>query len=172
MLSTVSRIAAVSALCIAGAALPVNAYAAPAGSASATRTADTATSDAIADRALARVGTHGGQCKQFANDMARLASGGSITLGGGYYSDYRREGGERVGAAEAVRGDIIQLNSPGSPDSFRSGMHTAIVVDNLGNNTFKVVDSNWVGPESVGTHVWNPYTRAASRGLSVNIWHF
>jgi hypothetical protein len=166
-----SRAAAVAALSLTAVAVPIEAYAAtPEESTSAARAA--APSTAIADQALARIGSHGGQCKQFANDMARIASGGTIALGGGYYSDYKREGGREVGAGQADKGDIIQLNSPYSPDSFASGMHTAIVVANLGNGAFKVVDSNWVGPETVGTHVWNPYSRAAAKGLQVNIWHF
>ncbi|MFF4648523.1 hypothetical protein [Streptomyces sp. NPDC001380] len=168
MPSMFTRAAAVSALCLAGAAIPVSAYAAPAQGTAATKAA--ARSSAIADTALARVGTHGGQCKQFVNDMVQRAAGAG--LGGGYYSDYVRAGGKHVGAAQAHKGDVIQLNVPGSPDSFRSGMHTAIIVAKVGKHTFKVVDSNFVGPETVGTHVWNPYSRAAAKGLEVNIWHF
>ena len=41
---------------------------------------DNFSNSAIADQALARVGQTGGQCKQFANDIARLASGGTVTL--------------------------------------------------------------------------------------------
>ena len=97
---------------------------------------------AIADQALARVGQWGGQCKQFANDMAAAGSGGLVHLGGGYYSDYQNAGGILVGVSAAAKGDIIQLNGP-QLNSFYNGMHTAIVVSYLGNNTFDVVDSNW-----------------------------
>lgn len=169
MPSLLSRIATVSTICLAGAALPASAYAA---TSTATTAATSVDSASIADKALAQVGTYGGQCKQFVNDILARASHGSVTLGGGYYSDYKREGGHRVSAKDAVKGDIIQLNVPGAPDSFGSGMHTAIIVANLGHHKFQVVDSNWVGHETVGTHVFNPYTRAASRGLKVNIWHF
>ncbi|MFJ6217096.1 hypothetical protein ACIQGZ_27750 [Streptomyces sp. NPDC092296] len=169
MTTLLTRITAVSGLCLAGmAAIPATAYAAPAGS---TVSAQFSTSS-IADRALEKVGGYGGQCKQFVNDVVQEATGGSVSLGGGYYSDYRREGGHRVSAANAVKGDVIQLNSASDPDTFYSGMHTAIVVANLGHHNFKVVDSNWVGPTTVGTHTWNPYNRAADKGLKVNIWHF
>lgn len=125
---------------------------------------------AIADQALTHVGQNGGQCKQFANNMAVAGSGGLVHLGGGYYSDYAREGGIRVGAGAATKGDIIQLNGP-SVDSFYSGMHTAIVVANLGGNSFDVVDSNWGTPsEIVHHHTWNPFATAAQYGLAVNIW--
>ncbi|WP_377268070.1 hypothetical protein [Peterkaempfera sp. SMS 1(5)a] len=169
MASLLTRFATVSTVCLAGAAIPASAFAA---TASPTTVTSTATASAIANKALAKVGTYGGQCKQFVNDMARKATGGRVALGGGYYSDYKREGGHRVSAANAVKGDIIQLNSASSPDSFHSGMHTAIIVANLGHHKFKVVDSNWVGHEMVGTHTFNPYTRAASKGLVVHIWHF
>jgi hypothetical protein len=127
---------------------------------------------AIADQALARVGQSGGQCKQFANDMARIASGGSVTLGGGYYSDYQREGGQLQSSTSATKGDIIQLNGP-NVDLYYTGMHTAIVVANLSGGSFDVVDSNSGSPlnnEIVHHHTWNPYSAASTRGLNVSIW--
>ncbi|AXI80889.1 CHAP domain-containing protein [Peterkaempfera bronchialis] len=170
MPSLLSRTSAVAGLCVAALAVPATAYAAPAASAASVRFAGG--NGAIADRALAQAGSYGGQCKQFVNDIVREASSGRVLLGGGYYSDFQRAGAHRVSAKKAAKGDVIQLNVPGAPDSFGSGMHTAIVVANLGSHKFKVVDSNWVGPTRVGTHVWNPYTRAADKGLNVNIWHF
>src|SRR5207248_751227 len=128
---------------------------------------------AIADQALARLGQYGGQCKQFANDMALAGSGGLVHLGGGYYySDYSREGGVMVGSASAGKGDIIQLNGA-NVDTYYPGMHTAIIAQNLGNNQFDVVDSNWGSPANnqiVHRHNWNPYVTASASHLSVNIW--
>ena len=169
MRTSFSRIAAVSGMCVAAMALSTNAYAAPAAPAAVQFAGSSAT---IADQALAKVGGYGGQCKEFVNGVVRKATGGAASLGGGYYSDFQREGARRVAAEDAVKGDVIQLNAAGSPDTFHRGMHTAIIVANLGNHTFKVVDSNFVSPNTVATHVWNPFERAVSKGLEVNIWRF
>ncbi|HEY5195473.1 MAG TPA: hypothetical protein VIJ51_00440 [Solirubrobacteraceae bacterium] len=112
-----------------------------------------------------------GQCKQAVNDWVAAASNGGIRLGGSYYNDYVRVGAQSVGRDSAVEGDIIQLSVPGSPNTYKYGMHTAVVVGHAsGSNTFDVVDSNSQNDDIVRHHSWNPYSQAASYGLQVNIW--
>src|SRR5664280_1072962 len=41
-------------------------------------------------------GFNGGDCKQFANCILRMASNGTVITGGGYYSDYGQAGGTAV----------------------------------------------------------------------------
>ncbi len=125
-----------------------------------------------ANLGLTRVGQWGGQCKQWANDIFREASHGEVALGGGYFSDYAREGGGRINSNDAWRGDIIQLNNPNDRDSYYNGMHTAIIVSNLGGGNYDVVDSNFNLNEVITHHTWNPFTSAGRNGLEVNIWRF
>lgn len=125
----------------------------------------------IADVALAQVGQSHGECKQAANDWVSAATGGTRRLGGGYYSDYVREGGIEVGRDAAAKGDIIQLNIPGNRESFKTGMHTAVVVGHgPGSSAFDVVDSNFQLDGVVRRHTWDPYAVAARYGLEVHIW--
>lgn len=119
-----------------------------------------------------RTGQWGGQCKQWVNDIFRQASHGEVALGGGYYSDYAREGGGRVDPNTAWRGDVIQLNKAWDRDNYYGGMHTAIVLDNLGGGRFRVVDSNSQNDEIIRVHEWNPHVSAANNGLEVNVWRF
>ena len=49
-------------------------------------------------------------------------------------------------------------------------MHTAIVLENYGDNNFRVVDSNWVAKTTVGIHLWNPFTWASKHGLQVHFY--
>ncbi|NUP49365.1 MAG: hypothetical protein HOW97_18965 [Catenulispora sp.] len=100
-----------------------------------------------------------GQCREFVNCVVYLATGGKIWPvdgGGDYQASFAAAGGVPVAAADAAEGDIIQI---GDSDS-SNPLHTAIVVENKGNGTFTVVDSNWVGwpttPELVGVHDWTP----------------
>jgi hypothetical protein len=124
----------------------------------------------IADQGLSHLGQNGGTCKQFANNMVSAASGGTVNIADGYYASYSNSGGTLDSASAAVKGDIIQLNNMSNPETYYNGMHTAIIVSNLGNNTFDVVDSNWGSYGTVKEHNWNPYTTANQYGLTVNIW--
>lgn len=110
-----------------------------------------------------------GECKEFVRCIMKMASGDQVQLGGGYYSDYAKYG-VAVSPAEATKGDVIQLNDPASPDGYKDGMHTALIVAPLGNNTFDVVDSNYVAKYTAGRHNWNPFDTANAKGLVVNIW--
>lgn len=142
----------------------------------------------IADVALRYVGRSGAalcaggdQCKEFVNCAVRVASGGSVQLGGGYASDYARFG-TRVSKEEARKGDVIQLNVATAPDSYVLGMHSAVVVTSWNSSSFDVVDANWAHPVTangrtvwvndglVQRHPWNPFATAATYGLTVSIW--
>ena len=133
----------------------------------------------IADIGLSKLGqnlyTPGsvdhGQCKQAVNDWVAAASNGAVRLGGSYYNDYVRVGAAQVGRDGAAKGDIIQLSIPGSPNVYKTGMHTAIVLSHAGgSNSFEVVDSNYNNDRIVRRHAWDPYATAARYGLQVNIW--
>ncbi|MET9632526.1 hypothetical protein ABZX92_34225 [Lentzea sp. NPDC006480] len=125
-----------------------------------------------ANLAASRQGQWGDQCKQFVNDIFREASRGEVALGGGYYSDFVKEGFGRIDPSAAWRGDVIQINVRGYGDRYEPGMHTAIVMDNLGGGWFNVVDSNWQNDEIIRVHQWNPHTYAAQRGMEVNVWRY
>jgi hypothetical protein len=100
-----------------------------------------------------------GQCREFVDCVVYLATGGKIWPvdgGGSYQASFAAAGAVPVAAADAAEGDIIQIGD--HDDS--SPLHTAIVLENRGNGTFTVVDSNFVGwpttPELVGVHDWTP----------------
>jgi hypothetical protein len=138
--------------------------------------------DACADSGLGRDpgGYPGGECKQFVNCIVLIATGGKVQLGGGYYSPYEKAGGRRVSLAEAAKGDIIQLNGPELESAYGPGwagsynrrlpIHTAIVIANLGNGSYRVVDSNYENDGIVREHTWNPSQQAEVGGYGVNIW--
>ena len=144
---------------------------------------DTMPNGAIADRVLSYVGrwggqicrdagsssTFGGQCKEAVRCALLLASNGRIRTGGGYYSDYLRAGGQLVSAAQAQKGDIIQLNGQGL-DTYYRGMHTAVVMGAFRGEVVNVVDSNYYGDEVVRQHDWNPFDQARRFGLTVRVW--
>lgn len=117
-------------------------------------------SSRLADIALGYVGQSGsnicraahlennGQCKQVVNCLIVLAGGKSAADGSNDYAgSYLRVGGREVTEQTAQRGDIVQWGS-----GTTGAKHTAIVVSNLGNHRFELVDSNWVGYEMVGLH--------------------
>jgi hypothetical protein len=126
---------------------------------SAVRAAGGFPNGSIADVALRYVGQWGGNacadagkprsgtCKQFANCVIYLASGGRYYPAPGYQSAFAAVGIE-VSSASAVRGDVIQV---GDSDSV-SSLHTAIVLQNYGAGQFQVVDSNWGLNEMVTVH--------------------
>lgn len=133
----------------------------------------------ISSKALCRAatsyadGAHGGQCKAFVNGIfnrVALRAGSDLRIGSSYYSDYVAAGGMRISAAMARPGDVIQLNLPSDPDSFVTGMHTAIVLGNLGGGRFLVIDSNWRHDERVLRHEWEPSKSATEMGLTVRFW--
>jgi len=133
----------------------------------------------IAQDGLANVGQYGGECIAFAFNMIQQASGGTVTLpgtmaaNGGYYQSYPSAGGVSVSVAAAQEGDVIQLYNPRDQKNYYNGMHTAIIVSNLGGGSFDVVDSNWNWTTTVKHHTWsNVPGYAAGFGLNVGIWQF
>jgi hypothetical protein len=115
------------------------------------------------------VGAHGGQCKDFVNDIIGDASGGTFHLGGGYHSDYLGAGAQPIRPSCAAPGDVIQLNGA-SLDRFYPGMHSAIVTKVNDAHTFEVIDSNFGWDEKVLVHRWNPAAQARRWGLTVRVW--
>ena len=122
--------------------------------------------DTIADIAVGYDGQWGGQCKAFVYNVDHEAGG---SLGTGYRQCYLDEGVE-ISWSSAVRGDIIQLNKDSDPETYYTGMHTAIVLQNYGNGTFQVVDSNWNWDEIVHIHDWNPFNQASQYGLTAHFY--
>lgn len=136
-----------------------------------------------------RVGSYGGQCKVFAQNVvnAALAArgfkarvGGYGSPGGAYYGTYRRAGGVRIPPNSAMPGDLIQVISPKHKTSDfpprrdalgRSMLHTAIVIGRYGPGNYRVRDSNWRGDETVFEHRWQPGTWR-SHGIKVYVWRF
>jgi uncharacterized protein YciI len=101
-----------------------------------------------------------GQCIVFVANVLKQASGNTISLSAyawGYQGTYPHFGGVQVSAAEATRGDIIQVTPPGSSDSQGAELddgplHTAIIRQNLGSGNFSVIDSNFAYDERVARH--------------------
>jgi len=107
------------------------------------------------------------QCKAFAQKVDHEAGG---NLGTCYRQCYLNEGIE-ISWSQAGRGDFIQLSKDGDPECYyRKGMHTAIVLQNYGNGTFQVVDSNYCAVETVCIHDWNPFNQASQWGLNVHFY--
>lgn len=156
-------------LVAAAAAVAVSAACAPLAVAS---PANAFPNQSIVDVAFSHAeGSPGGSCYFFVNRVLAQASGGRVHIGGPhtYFGAYAREGGVQVSAADAQPGDIIQISVPSDDINFYNGMHTAIVVHNLGGGTFDVVDSNWGLDERVHHHVLTP-SRAARGNESVQYW--
>jgi hypothetical protein len=133
----------------------------------------------IADIGLSKLGqnlyTPGwldhGQCKQAVNDWVAQASGGTQRMGGDYYANYARNGGQQVARDDAAKGDVIQLDNPSDISNYYRGMHTAVVVSHAGgSNSFDVVDSNFHLDDVVNRHAWDPYAAGQKYGLRVTIW--
>lgn len=104
-----------------------------------------------------KAGKYGGQCRKFINDVVSAVSGGRFQLGGepkDYNQGFRRVGAYLVPSpANAIGGDIVQVGSTESDPH----LHTYIIVKNLGNNRFEVVDSNHGHDEKV-RHYDRTYT--------------
>jgi len=125
----------------------------------------------IANTALKYVGTHGGQCWTFMQQVVFEATGKRV--GNDYRAGYFEAGATEVSAAEAKAGDIIQVadDDDTSPWASYRGLHTAIVLENLGNGRFNAVDSNQNWDEMVRLRPgYEPYRLAAASGLDVHIY--
>lgn len=125
----------------------------------------------IAATALKYVGTHGGQCWTFMREVVKEATG--RTVGFDYRLGFFEAGAIEVSADEARNGDIIQIarDSNTSPWASYPGLHTAIILKNLGGGRFDAVDSNQNWDEMVRLRPnYDPYTSAARNGLQVHIY--
>lgn len=128
--------------------------------------------DRIALTALQYEGAWGGQCWQFMKDVVREATG--VEIGFDYREGFFEEGAvEITDIAEVRAGDVIQiaLDSWTSPDADYPGLHTSIVLTNLGDGTFDVIDSNQNFDEIVRLRpAYDPFDAAARYGLQVHIY--
>lgn len=94
-------------------------------------------------------------------------------VGFDYRQGFFEAGAVEVSPDEAVAGDIIQVarDSNTSPSASYSGLHTAIIMKNLGGGRFDAVDSNQNWDEMVALRPnYDPYTSAARNGLQVHIY--
>ena len=128
----------------------------------------------LADEALKDLGTWGGQCFNWVKGVVDRAT--PYTMGWGYRDGYLVAGAVEVTLASAVRGDIIQLANDAitSPNVTYGGLHSSIVLENLGGGRFDVVDSNQDWDEVVRLRPGYEPLEAAARylGISVRVYRF
>jgi hypothetical protein len=118
----------------------------------------------------------GGQCIVWVGRVLSQASGGKIRISAyasGYQGTYPANGAKQVSKSSATGGDVIQVTPAGTPDSWKGPegnrpLHTAIILKNLGNGNFSVIDSNAKYNERVSRHNYSPY----ATGRTVKIWRF
>lgn len=125
----------------------------------------------IAAAAMKYVGQWGGECWPWMRAVVLEATG--KTIGFDYREGFWEAGAVEVSEADARQGDIIQfaLDSNTAWDADYPGLHTAIVLENLGGGRFTVIDSNsqFDGIVRIRTDFY-PKTRAAERGLQYHIY--
>lgn len=99
-------------------------------------------SSPIAQTALKYDGTWQGECWDWVHKVVLEATG--RTIGFDYRDGFFEAGAVEVSAADARAGDIIQIarDSDTSPGADYAGLHTSIILANLGDGTFDVIDSN------------------------------
>jgi len=106
------------------------------------------TNDQLADQALTHPeGELVGTCKEFVRTVIQEV--GDITIGSGYRDCYLAIGVE-VTPEQARRGDIGQVSYDPDPTN-DSHVHSFIVLDNYGNDTYRVIHSNWCDPATCKT---------------------
>lgn len=103
--------------------------------------------DVVAETALKYEGTYGGDCWPFVQKVVLEATGRQ--MGFDYREGFLDAGAVEVSVAQARSGDMIQVvnDTNTSPNADYPGLHTSIVLDNLGGGLFNVIDSNsqWDG---------------------------
>jgi hypothetical protein len=126
---------------------------------------------AISLVALTYEGTYQGECWPFVGRVISEATG--KTIGFDYREGFFEAGAVEVSIAEARSGDIIQIINDAYtlPDADYPGMHTAIVLENLGGGLFTVIDSNsqWDGRVRVRSN-YDPAAAAARFGIHFHIY--
>lgn len=120
----------------------------------------------VADKALSYLDKHavkacqdagkpdGDQCKQFVNCILFMV-GGQYPVDPDYQRGFKISGGTEITSTDAAKGDVIQYGSNDS-DARGGHLHTAIVVENRGNNQFTVVDANFHYDGMVRQHAYQP----------------
>jgi hypothetical protein len=125
----------------------------------------------IATTGVAYVGTYQGQCWTFVKKVVAEATG--RVIGFDYRQGFFEAGAVEVTPEEARNGDVIQVadDSYTGPDADYPGLHTSIVLENLGDGRFDVVDSNsrWDGMVRLRPG-YDPFGHAAAHGLEVHIY--
>lgn len=132
----------------------------------------------IADAALNEVGSvratgwnQPGECIKSAQRW--VAAAGGYFGGGGVVSGYVNSGATEVSIGSTVKGDIIQYANANSSyaDSDWSYSHTVVVVANLGNGSFDIVQSNVPTGSGKVTRVtnWRP---SPAPGWVARAWRF
>lgn len=96
----------------------------------------------IAQTALKYDGTWQGECWAWVHNVVFEATG--RTIGFDYRDGFFEAGAVEVSAVDARAGDIIQIarDSNTSPSADYAGLHTSIILANLGAGKFDVIDSN------------------------------
>ena len=97
---------------------------------------------AIARTALSAVNQQRGDCFTWVRSVVQAATG--QTFGGDYHTGYLASGATEVSLLSARDGDVIQIANPAitAASANYPGLHTAIVLDNLGGGNLRVIDSN------------------------------
>ena len=96
----------------------------------------------IVRTALASLSQQRGECFPWVKTVVQAAV--NRTIGYDYNLGYLQAGGVEVPLMTARDGDIIQIANPAITvaNADYPGLHTAIVIDNLGSGVFRVIDSN------------------------------
>jgi LysM repeat protein len=121
---------------------------------------DVASYGAIGRAGVSEIGRFGGECRVWVQRIVRETTG--VIIGSDYHLGFLQAGGTEVPLASAQHGDIIQLADPNNtlPSADYAGLHTAIVLDNLGGGKFRVVESNMNFDGMVGVRDWDPLDSA------------
>lgn len=129
--------------------------------------------NAIVARALQDTGTWQGECWPWVRKVVEEAT--DHTMGFDYREGFFEAGAVEVKPANARPGDVIQLadDSHTAPDADYLGLHTAIVMENLGNGKFKVIDSNSNWDGMVRIREYDPGAAAARyANISYHVYRF
>ena len=130
-------------------------------------------SDLIVRAALKHEGTYGGQCWPWVQQVVYEAIGARI--GFDYREGFFEAGAVEVSLADAAPGDIIQIADDHNthPDADYPGLHTAIVLETLGNEIFNVIDSNWQWDGMVRNRPgYDPAQAAGRYGMNYHVYRF
>lgn len=131
------------------------------------------TGNIIADTALKYLGTYQGDCWPFVRKVLLEAG---YDLGFDYIDGFLEKGAIEIRPEEARAGDIIQIidDDDHGPNADYPGMHTAIVLENYGNRTYRVIDSNanWDGIVRIRDYPYDPFAAAARYGLDVHFFRY